>query len=129
MNYAIATFIAIHGFAHLVGFVVPWRLRELEEMPYSTLIFGGRFDVGETGIRFVGLLWLAAALGYFATAGAIFFLSVWWMTALFGVTVFSLFLCIAGWPHSKIGLFIDAGILGVFAIGKILGWSPLISIG
>ncbi len=129
MHYAIAVFIAIHGFAHLVGFVVPWRLAELAEMPYSTLLFGGKLDVGDTGIRFVGLLWLVVALGYFATAGAIAFLLLWWLAALFVVTVFSLLLCIVGWPHSKIGLFLDVGILAVFAIGWILGWSPQISIG
>lgn len=129
MHYVVAAFIAIHGLAHLVGFVVPWRLAKLEEMPYSTLLFGGKLDVGDTGIRFVGLLWLVAALSYFATAGAISFLALWWLTALFVVTVFSLLLCIVGWPHSRIGLFIDVGILAVFAVGRILGWSPQISIG
>jgi hypothetical protein len=129
MNYIIAILVAIHGFVHLVGFVVAWRLAELKEMPYSTRVFGGKLDVGDTGVRFVGLLWLIAALGYFAAAGAILFLTLWWLTALFVVTLFSLLLCIAGWPHSKIGLFIDIGILAVFATGWILGWSPILSIG
>jgi len=121
MHYAIAALMALHGFAHIVGFVVPWRLAELEEMPYSTLLFGGRVDVGNTGIRFVGLLWLVAALGYFGTAGAIAFLLPWWLAAVLVVTVFSLLLCILGWPHSKIGLFVDVGILTVIAISWIHG--------
>ncbi|MBW2180913.1 MAG: ABC transporter permease, partial [Deltaproteobacteria bacterium] len=40
-QYAIAALVAIHGCVHLVGFVVPWRLAELKEMPYSTQVFGG----------------------------------------------------------------------------------------
>jgi len=128
-QYAIAALVAIHGCVHLVGFVVPWRLAELKEMPYSTQVFGGKLNVGDKGVRFVGLLWLLAALGYFATAGAIWFLPLWWLTGLFVVTLFSLLICIVGWPHSKIGLFIDIGILAVFALGWILGWSPMLSIG
>ncbi len=129
MHYAIAAFLAIHGIAHVVGFVVPWRLAKLKEMPYSTRLLGGNLDVGDAGIRFVGLLWLIAALVYFVVACSIALLSPWWITGLLGATVFSLLLCVLGWPHSRIGLVIDVGILAVYVTFWILGWSLLPSLG
>ena len=128
MHYLVAAIVAIHGLAHLVGFVVPWRLAQLEEMPYSTTLLAGKLDVGAKGIRLVGLLWLLAALGYLGTAVAIACLSPWWLVAIFSVTAFSLLLCVLGWPHSKIGLIVDVGILAIFAVGRILGWSSILSL-
>ena len=47
-----------HGLVHLLGFVVNWQLASLAEMPYKTTLLAGALDVGATGIRAVGLLWL-----------------------------------------------------------------------
>lgn len=40
-----------HGLVHLLGFVVPWQLATLEEMPYKTTLLAGTLDVGAVGIR------------------------------------------------------------------------------
>lgn len=98
MHYAVAVFVAIHGIAHVVGFVVPWRLADLKGMPYSTRVLGDRIEVGDAGIRVVGLLWLLAGLANITVAGAIAFMSPWWLTGLLGATVFSFLLCVLGWP-------------------------------
>jgi hypothetical protein len=122
MRYFIAAVFAVHGFAHLVGFVVPWRLAELDEMPYSTRLFNDRLDVGDTGIRIVGLLWLAAALGYFIAAGAVAMTVPWWLPATLAATIFSLVLCVVGLPHSKLGLVIDLAVLVILATGWTAGF-------
>jgi hypothetical protein len=32
----------VHGLIHLIGFVVPWRLATMADMPYDTTVLGGR---------------------------------------------------------------------------------------
>jgi len=72
MRVVLAAFVLVHGIAHLPGFVVPWRLAALSELPYKTTLLNGTLDVGEGGIRIVGLLWLFAGLGCAAAAVAIY---------------------------------------------------------
>jgi len=54
-------FLGIHGFAHLVGFVVPWKLRVPPDAPYKTTLLAGRIDIGDAAMRGMGLWWLATA--------------------------------------------------------------------
>jgi hypothetical protein len=54
----------VHGLAHLVGFVVPWRLAKMEQVPYKTTALGGSINIGDAGIRVIGILWLAVALAF-----------------------------------------------------------------
>ena len=66
MQYAIGAFLILHGFAHLVGFMVPFRIGNLEEPSYKTTLLGGRLNVGDTGIRVIGFLWLVGAIAFMA---------------------------------------------------------------
>jgi len=125
MRFLIALVFLGHGFAHLVGFFVFWRLAEFEEMPYKTTLLAGRIDVGETGIRVVGILWLAAALAFFTCLTAVIPPFEWWLTATLWTTVFSLALCISGWPDSRFGVVANLLILAFLAIGGWLGWLPV----
>ena len=68
MRYAIAAFLLAHGIAHVPGFAVPWRLLSSPETPYSTMMLSGRWDVGDVGIRIVGLCWLIVGLAFAAAA-------------------------------------------------------------
>ena len=55
MRLFFAVFLLMHGIAHLVGFVVPWKLAEMEDAPYKTTIFLDKIDLGDTGIRINGV--------------------------------------------------------------------------
>ena len=44
-NILLAIVLAVHGAIHLLGFVVPWRLAQVEELPYKTTILAGRLDM------------------------------------------------------------------------------------
>ncbi len=47
MRLALSALLMAHGGAHLVGFVVPWKLLSTAEVPYRTTILGGMmFIVG-----------------------------------------------------------------------------------
>jgi hypothetical protein len=110
MRFAFAALLIAHGIAHLVGFAVPWKLLSSAEVPYRTTILGGAIDVGHTGARALGVLWLIAALAFVLLAGAA--LAGWnvrfWTFATLSL---SIALCVAGWPDARIGLGVNAVLL------------------
>lgn len=122
MRFAIAMVFFVHGFAHTVGFVVPWRIAALEEAPYKTTILSGKLDIGHIGIRIVGLLWLLTALAFFAAGGLVIGRLEAWQPLTLSVTSFSLLLCVLGLPESRIGIPINIGILICILVGGGLGW-------
>jgi hypothetical protein len=126
MHLAFAVLLAVHGIAHLVGFLVPWRLMTSDEMPYSTTLLGGTVDVGGAGIRIVGLGWLLLAGAFLGGAWM-----VWvgrpgaaaWVTT---TALVSVAMCVLGWPQARVGLWVNAAILGaVFASDRIDGLTLL----
>ncbi len=122
MQIIFAIVLLFHGLIHLLGFVVPWRLATLEEMPYKTTVLAGALDVGEAGIRAVGLLWLLAAVGFAVAAGALFTMRPWWAAVTLGITLFSLALCILGWPEARFGALINLAILAFLFIAGRMAW-------
>jgi hypothetical protein len=56
MRFALAALLMAHGVAHLVGFVVPWRLVASQEVAYRTTILASAIDVGDAGIRMLGIV-------------------------------------------------------------------------
>jgi len=96
MRWLLAGLLVAHGIAHVVGFVVPWKLLASKEMPYRTTILSGSVDLGETGARLLGLVWLGVAVG-FAIAGAGVLARVsWWYGVALALVVVSVALCVAG---------------------------------
>ncbi len=122
MKYAVAALLWAHGIAHVPGFLVPWRLMSSPEMPYTTAILSGRWDVGPIGIRVVGIAWLLAGL-VFVTAAVAYTGSVTSaVTLIASITLASLALCVLNWPLSRIGVFVNlVVILSLPLIGQ-LAW-------
>jgi hypothetical protein len=112
----------VHGFAHLVGFVVPWRIMKMDEMPYKTTLLSEKLDIGHTGIRLVGILWLIAAVAFMGVGAGM--LTHWegWVDATLIIAGFSTLLCIMGWPQARIGLFINLVIIVLLVLSKKFGW-------
>jgi hypothetical protein len=122
MRVALALLMALHGVAHLVGFLVPWRLMTSEDAPYGTTVLAGRLDLGETGIRAFGMLWLLAGFAFWITAvGAVTNRPSWLGMAWF-VASASLILSLFGLPDSRIGVPVNVLILAVLALGPRFGW-------
>jgi hypothetical protein len=111
VRIALAILFLAHGAAHLVGFVVPWKLAALRDQPYTTTLLNGKIDVGDTGIRVVGALWLIGALAFAVLAMAVFAEASWWRDAAIGIAAYSLVLSILGLPGAWIGIVVDALIL------------------
>ena len=78
MRILLALLMAAYGIAHLPGFLVSWRLRSFPEMPFRTTIIGTSVDVGEIGIKVIGLVWLAAGVAFVVLAVATLTRAAWW---------------------------------------------------
>jgi hypothetical protein len=115
MRIALMVLMAVHGIAHLPGFVVPWRLASLDEMPYGTTLLGGHLDVGAAGVRVVGVLWLLAALSFWAAAAGAALDAGWWVPLAAAAAAASLVLCGFGWPYARIGIPVNAAVLVLLA--------------
>jgi hypothetical protein len=63
--------LALHGLIHLIGFVVPSRLAELQGFSYTTTAAWGHIELGEAGARALGLVWLVTAFAFVVAAYAI----------------------------------------------------------
>ena len=110
MRVVLAALLVAHGVAHLVGFVVPWKLLSTVEVPYRTTILGGVTDVGDSGARAIGVVWLVAAVAFGLLAAAV--LAGWNMRMwTFAMLSLSIILCVVGWPEARIGLVVNAILL------------------
>jgi hypothetical protein len=127
IRIAIALYLTIHGFSHLVGFVVPWKIASLKEEPYKTTLISGAIDVGDVGIRVIGLLWLATSITFFIAAWGSFSLLAWWKPLTLYLALFSLVLCVLGLPGAKIGIIANAVIIVYLLAGEKLGWIPTVA--
>lgn len=108
---AFAVFIMLHGLAHLMATSVYWKLAESPELPYSTSILSGQIDLGETGIRIFGLLWLLVGLLMLMAGISLLRHAGWARRALLSITLISLLLCLLIFEMARIGILINLGIL------------------
>jgi len=107
-----ALLLVAHGIAHLVGFVVPWGLMAAPDLANRTTVVGGAIDIGESGMKLFGIVWLALAIGFVTTGGALLAGrpdGIW----IVRLTALSLVACIAGWPDARIGLIVNVAIIAV----------------
>jgi hypothetical protein len=111
LHRGLAVFLGLHGFAHLVGFLGSWKLGDFADAPYTTLIVNGAFDVGDAGIRVVGVLWLVATAAFVVAAVALWQERPTAVRIVLAATAFSLAICIIGLPAGIIGVGIDMAIL------------------
>jgi hypothetical protein len=112
MKTALALLLIVHGIAHLVGFVVPWRLIAAPDLAERTTVIGGALDVGEGGAKVLGIAWLILAAGFVASGAAL--MSGWENTVwIVRLAALSLVLCIVGWPDTRIGPIVNVAILAV----------------
>jgi hypothetical protein len=117
MRSILAAILAGHGIAHFVGFVFSWRIATLAELPYKTTIVADRIDVGDGGIRAVGVLWLTVGLGFLAAGAAVGAHAPWALPFTFIMVLASVPLCAIGWPDARIGLAVNVGILALLLLG------------
>jgi hypothetical protein len=124
MRLVLAIALALHGLAHLVGFLVPWgwapapAADAARAASAGNVLFGGRVVLGPGAARALAILWLVAAIAFVIVATAVWRDAAWWRPALLVTALASLALCVAWWPDARIGAAIDAVLL--LSIGALL---------
>ncbi|MGZ6273704.1 MAG: hypothetical protein ACXWM8_05385 [Candidatus Limnocylindrales bacterium] len=113
---AFAVFMALHGIVHVIGFTRTWKLGGPKVVEYSTSLFNGSVDVGDLGIRLVGLAWLATAVAFVAAAVLLWRRYSLALQLTIALLFVSLGLCIASLPGSIYGLIIDVATLAALAV-------------
>jgi hypothetical protein len=103
---------------------VPWRITTVDGLPYATTVLAGRIDVGDAGIRIVGLLWLLAAIGWVVVGVGVLLLAPWWQAVTIAVAIFAAALCILGLPVAKYGLLINLAVVGFVLLNGQFHWLP-----
>ena len=121
MRIALAVLMALHGVAHMVGFAGSWQLAATNEIPYKTTVLGGSLDLGDAGIRIVGLLWALAAVGFVTVSGATALDKPWWPAAALGVALSSMALTLLELPQAKIGLFVNLALIATLLFARRMG--------
>lgn len=111
MRFIIGLVLIAHGLAHSMGFVIPWRIGRGKNAPYNTTILSGFVDLGDLGIRAMGILWLVAGLVFVAAGSGVMAAASWGGIVTLDAAMFSLILSIIGWPDSRISVFINVAIL------------------
>ena len=120
----LGTVLILHGLIHLLGFIVYWRLAEVEGLAYGTRLLSGSLEVEEAGAWIFGLLWLVAAVGLVIAGVSVLLLRPWWRTLTTGVTLLSLMVTALGWPDAWFGVLINLAILAYLLAGGRRGWLP-----
>jgi hypothetical protein len=124
MRIVLIAILVVHAIAHLVGFVVPWRLMTSADVPYRTTILAGAVDVGATGIKVVGVLWLAAALAFLVIALGLHGRASWWYPTVLPIVAASIALCVLGWPDARFGLVANVVIIALLLIATRMNLFP-----
>lgn len=111
----LAAAVAVHGAIHLIGFVVPWRIAAIAGFPYRTTAVDGLADLGDLGVRLVGIIWLGCAIGFVIAGFGIGARSRWALPLTGWLAVVSLVVCVIGLPETAAGVVVNVAILGAVA--------------
>ena len=128
MHIIFGIFLIAHGIAHLVGFVTYWKIASFEEMPYKTTLLADRMDIGDVGIRIVGVLWLLTGLAFGVLGVGVIALQPWWYPLILYLVLFSLVMCILGWPDARFGVLINVILLVLLVLANNFGWLQMFGI-
>jgi hypothetical protein len=118
MSIILATLIAIHGLAHMVGFAAPFGY--LKEPLPEVLI--QRLGLGTGGMKALGVVWLLTAMFFVVAAVGLIRRDAWWTTVALAGCAMSAVLTAMYLPYAKIGLVVDAVLIAFIIANRSHQW-------
>lgn len=125
MRFVAAFLLLAHGIAHLVGFAAAWHLGTFPDLPSRTTVLGGALDLGPTGIRVMGLAWVALALAFGTAAAGLVLLQPWWTPVAWWALGLSLLVCLVNLPEARVGIAMNLGLVLLVMALRRFGLVPL----
>lgn len=123
LTISAAIVLVLHGLVHLLGTAAYMKLAVIQQLPYKTTFFGGRWNLGASGTAVYGALWAVATIGFIAAALGLLAGWSWWRPVLVVVTVFSLILTGLDWGVAYAGVIVNSAILVILWLGpRIISW-------
>ncbi len=119
ITLGVAGLILIHGLIHLIGFQVYAQKAQVAEMPFKTTFLRGWIDLGDSGTRLYGLLWLLPMLGFILAGVGLLLHTTWWQPALIIGSLASLILTGMDWSNAFRGTLIDLILLSAVLLSPI----------
>jgi|GEM_PF-866357 len=122
MKTILAIYLFIHGFAHLVGFLVYWRFLKEKNVKYKTTLFPGNMEIGEDGIRLIGFFYLLTAFGFGYVGYELLTDGLLWSQFIWYAIVVSIILCITGLPDTRYGILANVILIIFLALNFSYYW-------
>jgi len=117
---AFAGLLILHGLIHLMGTTVYMKLGRIEGLPHKTTLLSGRWDLGESGMRLFGALWLLPAIGFVLGGAALLAGHAMWVPLVVVTTLLSLVLTVLDFSAAYAGAILNAVILAIVWLGPVL---------
>jgi hypothetical protein len=118
MRRLLAAGLALHGAIHVLGVAVAWRWVEPDGLPNAREIIGG-VEVGDGGMRLLGVIWLLSAVAFLVAAGEVLDRREWAASATAAAATTSAVICLLQIDFAWRGLVID--LLLLFAL--VVAWT------
>jgi hypothetical protein len=115
-RWPLALLLLAHGAIHLLGFLGPAGIAQMEGLPGRATFLLSDFAIGTPVLIAFGAVWLVAGIGLAGAGIGIATRQAWWPLLAVAATVVSSLLVILWWDDAAVGLIPN---LIVFAFGAV----------
>jgi len=103
-RWLFALLLVAHGGIHLLGFLGPAGISDIEGLPREATFLLADFDVGSPVLIAFGALWLVPAIGFIGSAIGVVTRQPWWPRLALASAVISTGLVVVWWADALVGL-------------------------
>jgi hypothetical protein len=114
--YGASLIVLVHGLIHLMGTATYLKLATINELPYKTALLDGRWEIGDSGIRVFGVVWLIATVIFIAAAYGLAAKQDWWQAAMLIAAALSLVITVLDYKVAYAGIVVNIVIVVVALI-------------